>query len=172
VVRTQGVAAVKISAKAGRQVLEVTVDRQNGQYVVEVDGTKHLVDAHKLEADFYSILTDGRSYEVSVEPRGDAYYVRHGAAERLVTLTDPSRRARERDTDPDGPEKVLTMMPGRVVRVLVDQGDEVKAGQGVVVVEAMKMENEITASKAGKVAALNVEPGQSVEGGAVLAIIE
>jgi biotin carboxyl carrier protein len=165
-------ALMKISAQAGHQLLEVTVERSDGLYVVNVDGKNHTVDAHKLEADFYSILTEGRSYEVSVEPRGDAYHVRHGAATQLVRLTDPSRRAREAGPDADGPEQVATQMPGKVVRVLVAEGDAVEAGQGLIVVEAMKMENEIAASKAGKVASLRVEPGQSVEGGAVLLVIE
>ena len=163
---------MKISAMAGHQLLEVTIERSNGHYIVDVDGVRHEVDAHKLEADFYSILTEGRSYEVSVEPRGDAYHVRHGAAEQLVRLTDPSRRAREEGPDADGPVQILSQMPGKVVRVLVGEGDEVTAGQGVIVVEAMKMENEIAAPKDGKVASLRVEPGQSVEGGAVLAVIE
>jgi biotin carboxyl carrier protein len=163
---------MKISAQAGQQLLEVTIERSNGHYIVDVDGVRHEVDAHKLEADFYSILTEGRSYEVSVEPRGDAYHVRHGAAEQLVRLTDPSRRAREEGPDADGPVQILSQMPGKVVRVLVGEGDEVTAGQGVIVVEAMKMENEIAAPKDGKVASLSVGPGQSVEGGAVLAVIE
>ena len=163
---------MKISAKAGQHLLEVTIERSNGQYIVEVDGVRHSVDAHKLEADFYSILTEGRSYEVSVESRGDAYHVRHGAAEQLVRLTDPSRRAREEGPGADGSENIVTQMPGKVVRVLVGEGDDVAAGQGIIVVEAMKMENEIAASKDGTVARLNVEPGQSVEGGTVLAVIE
>ena len=163
---------MKISAKAGPHVLEVNVERSNGHYVVEVDGVRHEIDAHKLEADFYSLLSEGRSYEVSVEARGDSYYVRHGAAEQLVSLTDPSRRARELGPGADGPQRIVTQMPGKVVRVLVREGDAVEAGQGVVVVEAMKMENELTAERKGRVAALHVAPGQSVEGGAVLALIE
>ena len=163
---------MKISAKAGPHVHEVTVERSNGHFVIEVDGVRHEVDAHKLEADFYSLLSAGRSYEVSVEPRGDAYRVRHGAAEQLVSLTDPSRRARELGPASDGPQRIVTAMPGKVVRVLVREGEAVEAGQGVVVVEAMKMENELTASRSGRVAALHVAPGQSVEGGAVLALIE
>ena len=163
---------MKISAMAGQQLLEVTIERSNGHYIVDVDGVRHDVDAHKLEADFYSILTEGRSYEVSVESRGDAYHVRHGAAEQLVRLTDPSRRAREDGPDPDGPAQITAQMPGKVVRVLVSEGDDVTAGQGVVVVEAMKMENEMAAPKDGKIVSLNVEPGQSVESGAVLAVIE
>ena len=62
-------------------------------------------------------------------------------------------------------------MPGRVVRVLVNEGDKVEEGQGVAVVEAMKMENEIPAPRAGTVHSVNVEPGQTVEGGGVLVVI-
>lgn len=163
---------MKISAKAGHQVLEVEIERSNGHYIVEIDGVRHVVDAHKLEADFYSILTGGRSYEVSVEANGETYHVRHGAAEQLVTLTDPSRRARESGPAAHGPEKVVSMMPGKVVRILVEPGEKVTAGQGLLVVEAMKMENEIAAGKDGKVQRIAVEPGQSVEGGALLVVIE
>jgi len=163
---------VKISARVGRQTLEVSIERDNGHYVVEVDGVRHLVDAHKLEGDFYSILTANRSYEVSVEPRGEAYHVRHGAAEQLVRLTDPGRLAREAGAAGPGPERLVSQMPGKVVRVLVAEGDAVDAGQGIVVVEAMKMENEIASSKPGRVASLAVEAGQRVEGGALLAVIE
>jgi biotin carboxyl carrier protein len=163
---------MKISARAGQQVLEVEIERSNGHYVVEIDGVTHQVDSHKLEADFYSILTGGRSYEVSVEANGESYHVRHGAAELLVTLTDPSRRAREDRSVGDGPEKVVSMMPGKVVRVLVQPGEEVQAGQALLVIEAMKMENEIVAGKDGTVRSVDVEPGQSVDGGSLLAVIE
>jgi len=162
---------VKISAKAGQQIVELTIERQDGVYIVEIGGERRRVDVHKLEGDFYSILTDGRSYEVSVEARGETYYVRHGAAELLVALSDPSRKAREERVK-QGPDEVVTQMPGKVVRLLVAEGEEVEVGQGLVVVEAMKMENEIAAGKAGKVISLRVEPGQTVEGGAVLAVIE
>ena len=163
---------MKISAQVGQQVLEIEVRRENGRYLVQVDGVRHLVDAHKLEGDFYSILTDGRSFEVSVEPRNDAYHVRHGATEQLVRLTDPGRTAREGDKAPGGPERLVSMMPGKVVRVLVSEGDAVRAGQGILVVEAMKMENEIAASKDGRVSSVAVAAGQSVEGGTLLAVIE
>jgi len=163
---------MKISARAGNQEIELTIERLNGHYVVEIDGERHEVDSYKLEGDFYSIVTGGRSYEVSVEPNADSYHVRHGAAAQVVTISDPSRRAREGIVGPDGPEKVISVMPGKVVRILVSEGDELQPGAGLLVVEAMKMENEITATKAGKVGAINVEPGQTVEGGAVLMVIE
>ena len=117
---------MKITAKTGDRLLEVTVERQDGTYIVEVEGTRHEVDAHKLEGDFYSILIGGKSYDVSVEVARDSYRVRHGAAERVVTLSDPGRQAREAAGGPAGPQPITTAMPGKDVRVLVNGGDEVE----------------------------------------------
>jgi biotin carboxyl carrier protein len=163
---------MKISAKVGTQLVDVTVVRQDGNLVVEVDGVSHEVDVHKLEGDFFSILSSGKSYEVSVESTRAGYLVRHGATELLVTLTDPGRQAREGLAGHRGPERVVSAMPGKIVRILVGEGDEVEVGQGVVVVEAMKMENEIAAPKAGRVSSIAVRPSQTVEGGAELLVIE
>ena len=163
---------MKLSAKVGSHVYEVVVTREDGRYIVVVDGERNDVDAQKLEGDFYSILTDNRSYEVSVESRRDGYDVRHGAAQQRVVFTDPGRRAREDDHGGDGPLEILSQMPGRIVRVLVAEGDTVEEGQGIAIVEAMKMENEITTDKAGKVTKIAVEPGQTVENDGLLAIVE
>ena len=164
---------MKLSARIGERVHEVEVARHDGHFVVTVDGVPHVADARKLPGDLYTILMEGRSYEVSVEPEGDRYVVRHGASAREVVLTDPGRRAREdRTATGRGPATVTAVMPGRVVRVLVVEGDAVEAGQGVVVVEAMKMENEIAAPRAGRVASVGVEPGRPVEAGATLIVIE
>ena len=163
---------MKFSVEIADRVHAVEVERHEGGYVVTVDGTRHDVDAHRLEADFYSILTDGKSYEVSVEVRGDEYLVRHGAAERSVRVTDPGRRARTRQAAAGGPERIISHMPGKVARVLVEAGQTVEAGQGILVLEAMKMENEIVSGRAGRVTAIRVAAGQSVEGGAELAVVE
>jgi len=164
---------VKIAARVGDRTCDVTVSRDNGNLRVTVDGVERIVDARKLEADFYSILMEGRSYEVSVEARGTQYYVRHGAAERIVELADPSRGGSDAlRAASTGPENVVSVMPGRIARVLVSVGDEVEAGAGLVVVEAMKMENEITSSRAGRVTAVHVEAGRTVEAGAALVRIE
>jgi biotin carboxyl carrier protein len=164
---------VKIAATVGGRTCEVTVSRDNGNLRVAVDGVERIVDARKLEADFYTILMEDRSYEVSVEARGTQYYVRHGAAERIVELSDPSRGAREAlRAASTGTENVVSVMPGRIARVLVAVGDDVEAGAGLVVVEAMKMENEITSPRAGRVAAVHVEAGRTVEAGAALVRIE
>ena len=163
---------MKVCAKTGSTVVEVTVTRDNGYYRVELDGVVHKVDAVKLEDDFFTVLNGSRSYEVSVEARRDGYHVRHGAAQRLVQFMEPGRSEREGVATVDGPEQIVSAMPGRIARVLVKEGDEVEAGQGVVVVEAMKMENEITAGKAGTVTSIAVEPGQTIESGGLLAVIE
>lgn len=162
---------MKISAQAGEHTYEVHVDRDDGHFVVEVGDRTHRVDARKLEGDFYSIISGDHSYEVGVQRIGDGYRVRRGASQLTVTFADPSRSGRAKFAK-DGPEQVITQMPGRVVRLLVAKGDTVEAGQGVVVVEAMKMENEIASEKGGTVKSIAVNEGQSVEGGAELLVIE
>ncbi len=163
---------MKFAAKAGDQVHEIVVTRENGEYAVILDGTAHAIDAHKLEADFYSIIYEGKSYEVSIETIGDKYLVRHGAHEQLVELADASGGGRDELRRKGGIESVDSVMPGKVVRILVEAGADVTAGQGLVVVEAMKMENEIGAPRAGRVKSIDVEPGQNVETGARLVTLE
>ncbi len=165
---------MKLVAKIGDRHHEIVIDRRDdGPFVVTVDGAQLEADVRALQGGFYSILMRGRSYAISVEAEGGTYSVRRGASKRIVTLTDPGRRAREgvRGAE-DGAVNVVTVMPGKVVRVLVQEGDEVKAGQGLVVVEAMKMENEIASPKAGRIAAVRVEPGRPVEAGATLVVVE
>jgi biotin carboxyl carrier protein len=167
------VEALKICVKAGDREYDVDVERHDALFRVTVDGVERLVDVRKLEADFYSILTDGRSFEVSVEREGNRYHARHGATQRVVSLTDATRRGREDlRAAGHGPSAVVSVMPGRVARVLVAEGDEVAVGQGLVVVEAMKMENEIGAPRAGRVSAVHVEAGRAVEAGTTLLVLE
>ena len=163
---------MKITAQVGEQVHEVVIERRDKDFMVEIDGAKRQVNANKLEGDFYSILSDHVSYEVSVEAGRDGYYIRHGASERHVRFIDPSRKARELAGAGDGPQTVEALMPGQVVRVMVKEGDKVAQGQGLLVIEAMKMENEITAHRAGKITALPVEAGAAINSGDLIARIE
>jgi biotin carboxyl carrier protein len=165
-------AVVKFNATVGETVHELVVTREGGTYIVTLDGVAHAVDARKLEADFYSILYEGKSYEVSVESAGAKYLVRHGAHEQTVDLADASRGGRDELHKRTGNEIIDAVMPGKVVRVLVAPGDEVNAGHGLVVLEAMKMENEIGAPRAGRVKSVDVTAGQTVETGARLVVLE
>jgi biotin carboxyl carrier protein len=163
---------MKMQAQVDHKLHEIEIERDDGQYAVTVDGVRHVVDAQALESDFYSLILDGKSYEVSVAAERDAYLVRHGGFETSVRVADPARTARQRLGVVEGPQRIESLMPGKVVRVLVEAGDAVVEGQGLVVIEAMKMENEIESPKDGTVKTVEVEPGQAVESGTVLVVVE
>jgi len=130
-----------------------------------------LTDAKVLEVEpgVYSILIDGASHEVRV----GGGYVAVGNRRFEYELEDPRQWKRSGDAAGAGGRAAITApMPGKVVRILVSVGEEVEAGQGVVIVEAMKMQNEMKAPRQGKIAALNVKENDSVNAGAVLAVIE
>jgi biotin carboxyl carrier protein len=109
---------------------------------------------------------------VSVEAAGGRYLVRHGAHEQVVELADASRAGRDELHRKGGPEEVVSVMPERSSGSSWRRETPFPAGQGLVVVEAMKMENEIAAPRAGRVAELAVSPGQTVESGARLVVLE
>ena len=123
----------------------------------------------ETEAGVYSVLVDGASYEVRVT--GNQITVNGHTFE--VFGEDPRQWKRSGATaGATGKISLTAPMPGKVVRVLVAVGDEVTAGQGIVVVEAMKMQNELKAPRAGRVTSLQVKENDSVNAGAVLAVIE
>jgi biotin carboxyl carrier protein len=97
-----------------------------------------------------------------------------GTTPYLITLTDPKRLSSAASASVHGDDavRIVAPMPGKVVRVLVEVGSQVEAGAGVIVIEAMKMQNELKSPKAGTVIALNVQSGATVNGGDVLAVIE
>ena len=126
-------------------------------------------DLLEVEPGVYSVLADGASYEVRV----DAAEVTVGSRRFAYELEDPRQWKRSGDAAAGhGRAAILAPMPGKVVRILAAAGDEVEAGQGIVVVEAMKMQNEMKAPRAGRVAAIQVKENDSVVAGAVLAIID
>ena len=132
------------------------------------------VDAVLARPDVLSLLLDGRSYEIRREQTAAGLHVWVGASRFAVELQDPrSLRSRQDGAaHADGPKKVVCPMPGKVVRVLVEENSGVEAGQGIVVVEAMKMQNEIKSPKKGVVQKILVIAGASVNAGDVLAIVE
>lgn len=163
---------MKLKAQVGDREIDVSIERIDDRFVIELDEEAREVDVRELADGFYSIISGGRSYELSVENQCDDYLLRRGAIERRVRITDPMRRRGGSRAAATGPEKVSTQMPGKVVRLLVEQGASVAAGQGLIVVEAMKMENEISASRDGRVTSVAVKPGETVERGATLLVIE
>ena len=131
------------------------------------------VDAREVEPGVYSILIDGRSYEVTLEADGDGYAAGVNGRRYAIQVRDPRKLARARaPLDAGGRQTISSPMPGKVVRLLARQGDQVAAGQGLLVVEAMKMQNEIRSPKSGRVAAIRVAAGAAVVGGETLAEVE
>jgi biotin carboxyl carrier protein len=122
----------------------------------------------------YSILLGVRSFEVRVTPAPDAhsardYSVRVGNELLRVELRDPrARRSRQGRGGSEGPEDVSAPMPGKIIKLLVAEGDEVKADQGLLVIEAMKMQNELRSPHAGRVERIYAPEGAGVETGAQL----
>jgi biotin carboxyl carrier protein len=157
----------------------VSVERAGGYLRVTVDGRAHVVDAARIGSFGLSLLVDGDeacSREVTVTPAGARGSLLVGLDGRTIAASVNARRTgragAEAGGHAHGEQAIAAPMPGRVVRVLVAPGDEVAARQGVVIVEAMKMENELRSPKAGRIKEVTVAPGTSVEAGRVLVIVE
>ncbi len=147
---------------------------------VTIAGSTHEIDLEALGAQItavepgvYSVLLEGRSYEARTEPGEDGVVVFIDGHRFEAEIRDPRRWSRRGARQgAEGSVKVTAPMPGKVVRLLVASGDEVTAGQGLLVVEAMKMQNELKSPKAGRVASLHAQQGETVSAGEVLAVIE
>jgi biotin carboxyl carrier protein len=137
-----------------------------------VDGRKVAACAVPVAPGGYSILLDGRSLEVTTEENAEGFLVRVDNREYQVQVEDPRswRRARGAGVQLEGRQQLVAPMPGKIVRVLAKVGQQVSAGEGLLVIEAMKMQNEIRAPKSGIVEKLARE-GQTVNAGEVLAIV-
>ncbi len=145
---------------------EITIEpTDDGLFRVILDGAERLVDARRFEGDSWSLLIDGHSYvvDLGLEKDGSLLAEVGGHAAR-IKLSDPrlaqQAAVRSRGT---GAEEVRAAMPGKVIKLLTKVGDAVMLGQGLLVIEAMKMENELRAPRAGSVKTVHVGEGQSVE---------
>jgi biotin carboxyl carrier protein len=168
-------------------------------FEIDINGRTRTVTVERAAADRYHVLLDGEPRELDVRRSGIhglSVLLGEGGASRELQVTPSSapgemlvtmdgrlvavsinarqtgRHRADSGATADGEQSVTAPMPGRVVRVLVQAGDEVQAKQGVVVVEAMKMENELRSPKAGRIKEVHVSPGMSVEAGRVLLVVE
>jgi acetyl/propionyl-CoA carboxylase alpha subunit len=152
----------------------VELGQANGGWQCRLDGREVQMDAVLSQPDVLSLLIDGQSYEIKRERTGAGGDLWLGGTCYSVELRDP-RSLRSRRSSPGastGPMEVIAPMPGKVVRVLLGEKAPVEAGQGVVVVEAMKMQNEIKSPKKGILRKLLAAEGSNVNAGDVLAIVE
>jgi biotin carboxyl carrier protein len=171
---------VTINGRPWRVALEAT--GQAGRVQVSVKGRRRLFDAFWVDEETLSLIgvepSASRVREIGIRSTGDGELDvllegRHFRA-RAVAEGKPGtgRRAEGVSAAREGPQPVAASMPGRVVRLLVASGDRVTAGQPVVIVEAMKMENEMRSPKDGVVREVNVKEGAAIEAGAALMVID
>jgi len=150
------------------------LSQADGKWQCRLDGREVQMDAVLTRRDVISLLIDGKSYEIKREMTALDMHLWVGSARYAAEIRDPrSLRGRKEGADAaKGPRKLVAPMPGKVVRLLVKEGTEVQAGQGVVVVEAMKMQNEIKSPKRGTLKQVLALEGAAVNAGDVLAIVD
>lgn len=155
--------------------IELEPAEKPGAYRIMIDGEPYPdIDAYRLRPGVLSLRIAEKAYRCVLEESAESTAVYVRSKRSLYRVDDPRslKSRRNRLGGSDGPKSVTAPMPGRVVRVLVRPGDEVTAHQGLVVIEAMKMQNELKAPKAGKVIDLRVGAGGTVAAGDVLAVVE
>jgi biotin carboxyl carrier protein len=137
-----------------------------------IDGRKIDADAAAISPGVYSILLSGRCFEVTVEKSGEGWLLRTAGREFQLDIFDPRswRRGRAGGIELEGRQEVAAPMPGKIVRVLAVAGEKVEAGQGLLVIEAMKMQNELRSPKSGLLERLARE-GETVKAGEIVAVV-
>jgi glutaconyl-CoA/methylmalonyl-CoA decarboxylase subunit gamma len=175
-------------ARVGEQEFQIEVaPRGGGRFTVSLDGTTREIERRGDGAILW-LSIDGQAREVAVVREGGMsgggngrplpgaqgeWGVQFAGRPYSVTLLDPQRRQGAQAAPVlEGPVEVRAIMPGKITTLLVKEGQEVRSGQGVLVVEAMKMENELLAPKDGRVTRIRVRPGETVEAGTALFIVE
>lgn len=169
---------MKLHAELGADKHEIEIKLEDGKVFANIDGRSYELEASEPEPNVLLFKHEGKVYEVMISPpevgRGDSTHVRIGHSEFDVRLIDP-KRLRGSGADAahaDGLAEIKTAMPGKVVRILLETGAEVEKGDGVLVVEAMKMQNELKSPKNGSIREIRVREGETVSAGDILATIE
>ena len=163
-------------ATLGDQTYTISVhELDEHQYKIVIDDEEHIIDGRQLTGHMYSLLVEHQSFTVDVAEKDDDYTVAYEGKSFQVSVLD-ERKARRGGAGASlggaDEKEVCSMMPGKVVELLAQVGDAVEKDQGVIIIEAMKMENEIRAPVAGTVKAIHVEAGQTVESGELLVELE
>jgi biotin carboxyl carrier protein len=164
---------MKLQAELNNEKYDVEIRRDGDKVFATVDGRSYELEASEPEPNVFLLKHEGRIYEVYVSP-GQPSQVRIGSNEFEISIHDPKRlRGSGADHEHgEGLAEIRTAMPGKVVRILLKTGTEVKKGDGIIVVEAMKMQNEMKSPKDGIVKEIRASEGITVNAGDILAIIE
>src|SRR5579863_231220 len=149
------------------------LNRADGRWSCRLDGREIEVDAILARPDVLSLRIGNMAYEIRSERVANDLHLWVGSTRFAAEVRDPrSLRGRTRAGEQQGPKKIVAPMPGKVVRLLVSEGESVEPGAGIAVVEAMKMQNEIKSPKKGTAQKILVTEGAAVNAGDILAIVE
>jgi len=166
---------VQLEDSSGKKSRIVELERDAEGWRVILDGQPVEADVAEIAHHTLSILLNGQSHEIRVWPAPDGKLkLQTGAQEFTAEVIDPRAWSGRRHghVEAEGRQPIVAPMPGKVVRLLVKAGDQVEVGQGLLVVEAMKMQNEIRSPKSGTVERILATEGQTVNAGEVLAWVE
>ena len=168
---------MKLIAELNSEKHEVEIKRDGSNLTAEIDGRTYELEASEPEPNVYLLKHSNKIYQIFVSPNekpGDPFAVNIGNQDYEIKIFDPKRLrgigAGVGQTE--GASEIKTAMPGKVVRILAEVGAEIKQGEGVIIVEAMKMQNEMKSPKDGIVKEIRFAEGATVNAGDVLAVIE
>jgi biotin carboxyl carrier protein len=162
---------MKLNAELNNEKHEIEIKRDGEKVSAKVDGREYELEASEIEPNVYLFKYNNQIFQTYVAPNG---MVNLGNHQFEISITDPKRLrgSNAAGANSEGTSEIKTAMPGKLVRILTEIGAEIKQGEGVLVVEAMKMQNEMKAPKDGIVKEIRFAEGATVNAGDVLAIIE
>lgn len=168
---------MKLQAELNNEKHEISLKQTGENVSAEVDGRAYELEASEVEPNVYLLKHANKIYQIFVAPNekpNEPFAVTVGNNNFEIKLIDPKRMrsAAGAGENADGAAEIKTAMPGKVVRVLTEAGAEIKAGDGVIIVEAMKMQNEMKSPKDGTVKEIRFAEGATVNAGDILAVIE
>jgi biotin carboxyl carrier protein len=168
---------MKLVAELNNEKHEIALKQTGEKVSADIDGRTYELEISEPEPNVYLLKHEGKIFEVFVSPNekpNELFKVNLSNQYFEIKLSDPKRLhgTSAGNDDVEGIAEIKTAMPGKIVRVLVEQGAEVQTGDGIIVVEAMKMQNEMKSPKDGVIKEIRFAEGATVNAGDVLAVIE
>ena len=165
---------MKLKAIVGEREEDLLLKIEDGRVSAEIGNRVYSLDVREIESDAYMFFLNANVHEFRVNASKTAFDVSIHGRHYSITIVDPKRLRSGQNSDQHhhGVAEILAPMPGKVVRVQTEAGAAVEKGAGVVVVEAMKMQNEMKSPRDGVVVSIKVKPGDTVNAGDVLAVVE
>ena len=168
---------MKLQAELNHEKHEIALKQTGDNVFAEIDGRSYELEAHEVEPNVYLLKHENKIYQIFVSPNqnpNEPFMVSVGTNNFEIKISDPKRlRGAGLGSEPgEGLAEIKTAMPGKVVRILVEVGAQINQGDGVIIVEAMKMQNEMKSPKNGTVKEIRVQEGATVNAGDILAVIE